>query len=41
MKFTADGTAQVNRAESGEFLATGSWESGRAMYKTGEHCTAF
>lgn len=41
MKFTADGSAQVSRAESGELLATGSWESGRAMYKTGEQCSAF
>jgi len=41
MNFAADGESRVNTADSGEFLANGSWESGHTVYKTDENCTIF
>lgn len=41
MEFGADGTSQVSIADSGEFLAHGSWEAGSALYKTSESCVIF
>jgi hypothetical protein len=41
MDFTPGGSAAINRADSGELLARGSWEDGRTVYKTGETCTVF
>jgi len=36
-----DGSAVLNQADSGEYLAAASWEPGRAVYKTGEQCSIF
>jgi len=41
MNHGADGSAVVNSGDSGEFLADGSWQQGKAMYKTGEECSVF
>lgn len=41
MQYESDGSALVNSADSGELLAGGSWQPGRAVYKTGEQCTIF
>ncbi|MCB1731016.1 MAG: hypothetical protein KDI21_11115 [Halieaceae bacterium] len=41
MAFGEDGTARVSSAASGEMLASGSWQAGRAVYKTPEECTLF
>lgn len=41
MAFAEDGSAVVRSAASGETLASGSWGSGRAVYKTVEQCTIF
>lgn len=41
MKFGANGESQVSIADSGEFLADGSWETGMTTYKTSESCTIF
>ena len=41
MEFGADGTSQVSIADSGEFLAHGSWEAGMTVYKTSESCAIF
>lgn len=41
MEYTEDGSAVVKTADSGEFLAYGSWEPGKATYKTGEQCAIF
>jgi hypothetical protein len=41
MAFNEDGTARVSSAASGEMLASGSWQAGRAFYKTAEECTIF
>lgn len=41
MAFSEDGTALVSSAASGEMLASGSWQAGRAVYKTAEDCTIF
>lgn len=37
----ADGAAVVSSGDSGEFLADGSWQRGKAVYKTGEECSLF
>ena len=36
-----DGSAMMNSGDSGELLAQGSWQPGRAVYKTGERCSVF
>lgn len=41
MSFSEDGTAMISSAASGEMLASGSWQAGRAVYKTAEDCTIF
>lgn len=41
MNFGADGTSQVSTADSGEFLANGSWAAGMTTYKTSESCAIF
>jgi hypothetical protein len=41
MTFGANGTSTVSVADSGEFLASGSWEAGMTVYKTSESCTIF
>jgi len=41
MAFAEDGSAEVRSADSGETVASGSWASGRAVYKTEEKCTIF
>lgn len=41
MEFAEDGSAIVSAAESGESIASGSWDTGRATYKIGEQCTIF
>jgi hypothetical protein len=41
MAFSEDGSARVSSAASGQLLASGSWESGRAVYKTPEECEIF
>jgi hypothetical protein len=41
MEYDDGGSAVVKTADSGEFLAHGSWEPGKATYKTGEVCTIF
>jgi hypothetical protein len=41
MEYARDGSAVVNSADSGEQLAGGSWQPGRAVYKTGEQCSIF
>lgn len=41
MEFGDGGLAVVSSADSGEFLARGTWHEGRAMYKTDETCTIF
>lgn len=41
MTFDSGGASAVHRADSGEFLAYGSWEGGRTNYKTDEKCTIF
>ena len=41
MEYANDGSAVVNSAESGELLAGGSWQPGKAVYKTGEQCSIF
>ena len=41
MEYENDGTAMINSAESGELVAGGSWQPGRAVYKTGEQCSIF
>ena len=41
VEYASDGSALVNSADSGELLAGGSWQPGRAVYKTGEQCSIF
>lgn len=41
MQHTEDGAAELNSADNGDFLAEGSWQSGKAFYKTGERCSIF
>jgi len=41
MAFAADGSARLNSADNGDFLADGSWQSGSTTYKTGERCSMF
>jgi len=41
MEYASVGSAVVNSADSGEQLAGGSWQPGRAVYKTGEKCSIF
>ncbi len=41
MTFSADGSARLNSADNGDFLADGSWQRGNAIYKTGERCSMF
>ncbi len=36
-----DGTAVVSSADSGAYMADGSWQPGKAVYKTGEICSIF
>ena len=41
MAFADDGSAMVRSAASGEMMASGSWQAGKAVYKTPEQCTYF
>ncbi|MEE4143460.1 MAG: hypothetical protein V2I26_01560 [Halieaceae bacterium] len=41
MAYADDGSAVVNSADSGELVAGGSWQPGRAVFKTGEQCSIF
>ena len=41
MTFSADGSARLNSADNGDFLADGSWQRGSAIYKTDERCSMF
>ncbi len=41
MEYAVDGSAVVNSADSGEPVAGGSWQPGKAVYKTGEQCSIF
>jgi hypothetical protein len=41
MEHSQDGSAVLNSGDNGDFLADGSWQSGRAVYKTGERCSLF
>lgn len=41
MQPAQDGSAVVSRADSGENFAEGSWQPGKAVFKTGEHCSIF
>jgi hypothetical protein len=41
MKPAEDGSAVVSSADSDAYLAEGSWQPGRAYFKTGEQCTIF
>jgi hypothetical protein len=41
MAFAADGSARLNSADNGDFLAEGSWQRGSTTYKTGERCSMF
>ena len=37
----ADGSAVLNSGDNGDFLADGSWQPGKAVFKTGEQCSIF
>lgn len=41
MQFKTGGSATVNRADSGELVAAGTWEEGKTVFKTPETCTYF
>lgn len=41
MEHATDGSAVLNSADNGEFLALGFWLPGKAVYKTSEQCTVF
>jgi hypothetical protein len=41
MTHARDGTAVLNSADNGDFLADGSWQPGKAVFKTGELCSLF
>ena len=41
VEYAQDGSVVFNSADSGEPLAGGSWQEGRAVYKTGEQCAIF
>ncbi len=41
MEHSQDGSAVLSSGDNGDYLADGSWKPGRAVYKTGERCTAF
>ncbi len=41
MEPAQDGSAVVSSADSGAHLADGSWQPGKAVFKTGEHCSIF
>ena len=41
MQPAQDGSAVVSSADSGAHFAEGFWQPGKAMFKTGEHCSIF
>ncbi len=41
MAFDGDGTVEVHHADNGDLFAEGSFENGKAMYKTPERCSIF
>jgi hypothetical protein len=41
LELESGGRARVSLADSGEFVALGTWGAGRAVYKTEEKCTYF
>jgi hypothetical protein len=41
MQPAQDGSAVVNRADSGLSFAEGTWQPGKAVFKTGELCSIF
>jgi len=41
MAVSGEGSARLNSADNGDFLADGSWRPGSAIYKTGERCSMF
>lgn len=41
MAHAQDGSAVLNNGDNGDFLADGSWQPGKAVFKTGESCSIF